>query len=94
MNTLRKRVASAEMRASTANKVLRDDLAPWWKHMRRQRAALLIVGGFASGFALALLPVTWWAKTGQLAFRAAAHVARSAWTPAVLANRFAKKVQR
>jgi hypothetical protein len=78
------RVRAAEAELAAAELSLHNSARPWRKHVQRHRAATIVVGGLASGFALALLPVRWWAGIGAFAGRTLAIVARSALAPALV----------
>jgi len=76
MNAPRQRLVTAERDAIAAQRALRANLQPWRQTLDAHRTAALLGGGFASGLALALLPIRWWSRAGALAFRLAAHTAR------------------
>ena len=77
------RVLEAEAELAAAELALHNSARPWRKRTQEHRAATILIGGLASGFALALLPLRWWAGVGAFAGRTLAIVARSALAPAL-----------
>ena len=52
--------------------------------INHDRNTLVIVGGVASGLALALCPPRWWARVGSVVGGTAAGIARSALAPMLI----------
>ncbi len=75
-------LAQAELSAAEAE--LAKSARPWQRNLQQHRGALTLAGGFVSGLALTLLPPRWWARAGATVGAAAATMARSALTPAVI----------
>jgi hypothetical protein len=80
----KKRVLKAEAELATAELALRNNTRPLREYAHEHQVATIILGGFASGFALALLPLRWWAAVGALAGRTVALAARSTLAPALV----------
>jgi hypothetical protein len=78
----RVRLAQAELVAAEAE--LAKSARPWRRNLQQHRGALTLAGGFVSGLALTLLPPGWWARAGATVGSAAAMLARSALTPAMI----------
>lgn len=76
MNRQRQRLAAAQQAALAAERDLHASWQPWHEALRARRTAALLGGGFASGFALTLLPLHWWSRIGACVFRCAAHAVR------------------
>lgn len=76
MNRQRQRLAAAEQAALAAERGLHASLQPWQEALHARRTAALLGGGFATGFALTVLPLRWWSRVGAWVFRCAAHAAR------------------
>ena len=79
-----KRVLTAQAELASAELALRNNAHPLRVYVQQHQVATIILGGLASGFALALLPLRWWAALGALAGRTAALAARSTLAPALV----------
>ena len=78
------RVRLAEANLACAERALIESARPWRLRLSEHRNALLVGGGFASGWALTFFPSRWWARIGAFAGATAAAVARSAFTPTMV----------
>ena len=78
------RVRAAQVHLAAAEQELAASAQPWWRRIRRHRGAIAAVGGLSSGMALTLLPPRWWARFGAALGTAAALMARSSLTPALI----------
>jgi hypothetical protein len=80
----KKRVLKAEAELASAELALHISTRPWRAYTQQHEVAAILLGGLASGFALALLPPRWWAAVGALAGRTVALLARSTLAPALV----------
>ncbi len=78
------RVRRAQAELAAAEAAFAKSALPWQRKLQRHRSAFTLLGGFASGLALTLLPPHWWARAGATVGTIAATVARSALTPALI----------
>ena len=77
----RLRAAAAQLRLESARRRFRDDTAPLRAGFARHRAAWLLTGGFAGGFAVGMLPRGLWSGLGAMAGSIGAMLVRSVLTP-------------
>ena len=77
----RLRVAAAQLRLESARARFRSDTAPLRAEFSRHRAAWLLAGGFAGGFAVGMLPRALWSGLGAVTGSISAILVRSVLTP-------------
>ena len=78
------RVHQAEAELALAETNLERSAYPMRTQLQHHRSATLLLGGFATGVALTLLPTRWWGRIGALAGTLTAAAARSLLTPAFI----------
>lgn len=88
------RVREAEAELARAEGNLERSATPLRSQLDHHRSAAILIGGFATGVALTLLPTRWWGRIGA-AFGTAfgtlgAAAARSLLTPAFMGAAVAK----
>jgi hypothetical protein len=84
------RVRNAEAELAVAENNLQRSARPLRAQLQHHRSATLLLGGFATGVALTLLPTRWWGRIGAVAGTLSAAAARSLLTPAFMGAAFAK----
>ena len=77
----RLRVAAAQLRLESARRRFRHDTAPLRAGFARHRAAWLLAGGFAGGFAVGMLPRGLWSGLAAMVGSISTILARSVLTP-------------
>jgi len=78
------RVRRAEAELAAAQLHLEHSARPWRERVVAHRAESIMLAGFATGMALALLPTRWWGRIGAVFGTVTAAAARSLLTPAVI----------
>jgi hypothetical protein len=88
------RVVAAQVELDAAHAALASDTMPIRISLRRHRAAWIVAGGLAGGFALSWLPPRIWARIGALVGGGSALLARSVLTPMIAGALLAPRQQR
>ena len=84
------RVRRAEAELAAAEIHLQHSARPWRRRIETHRAESIVLAGFATGLALALLPTRWWGRIGAALGTVTAAAARSMLTPAFIGATVAK----
>ena len=86
--TARERVHQAEAELAAAETNLERSAKPLRSQLQEHRVAAILIGGFATGVALTLLPTRWWGRIGAtfgtVFGTLGAAAARSLLTPAFM----------